>query len=199
MDHSYLEAAFERRDNFKNLKYFGNRVWYRPPGNLSTKFKSNLQKGLSLGFLPETTKDILYYDQRSNSIKKVRHFCFDEDDLPVDQQPPNSIALYNSNNGTVSPIDPPMYCTTEGFDSFTSPFAETQIYNINTDCDDLTLGLVIDLDETSHQAFISQISTNKRCSFVKHFKTIKSAWKRLTSFYIVVINDHPCFGKGITD
>ena len=27
---SRLEAAFGRRDNFKNLKYFGSRVWCRP-------------------------------------------------------------------------------------------------------------------------------------------------------------------------
>ena len=58
MDSSRLEAAFGRRDNFKNLKYFGSCVWCRPPGDRDAKFKSNSRKGLFLGFLPHTTKNI---------------------------------------------------------------------------------------------------------------------------------------------
>ena len=118
MDSSRLEAAFGRRDNFKNLKYFGSRLWCRPPGDRDTNFRSNSRKGLFLGFLPDTTKNIFYYDQESNCIKKTSHFRFNEgfNDLPLQQQPPNVAHLLNSNNGVEFSIDPPEYCTTEDFD-----------------------------------------------------------------------------------
>ena len=50
MDDFCLEALFGGRNNFKNLKYFGSRVWCRPPGDRDAKFKSNSQKGLFLNF-----------------------------------------------------------------------------------------------------------------------------------------------------
>ena len=50
MDSSCLEAAFGRCNNFKNLKYFGSRVWCHPPGDRDVKFKSNPRGGLCLGF-----------------------------------------------------------------------------------------------------------------------------------------------------
>ena len=59
MDSSRLEAVFGRRDSFKNLKYFGSRVWCLPPGDRDAKFKSNSRKGLFLDFLPYTTKKIV--------------------------------------------------------------------------------------------------------------------------------------------
>ena len=59
MDSFRFEAAFGRCDNFKNLKYFGSRVWCRPPGYRDAKFKSNSRKGLFFGFLPDTTKIFL--------------------------------------------------------------------------------------------------------------------------------------------
>ena len=58
MDSSRLEAAFGRHDNFKNLKYFGSRIWCCPPGDRDAKFKSNSRKGLFLVFLLDTTKNI---------------------------------------------------------------------------------------------------------------------------------------------
>ena len=76
-----------------------------------------------------------------------------------------------------------------------TPFAETHTHNINIACDDSTFGLVIDSDETSYRAFISQISTRRSCSVVKHFKSHKSARKHLKGFYIVAINNRPCFDK----
>ena len=157
MDSSRLEAAYGRRDNFKNLKYFGSRVWCRPPGDRDAKFKSNSRKGLFLGFLPDTTKNIFYYDQESNRIKKASHFRFDEgfNDLPLHEQPPNVINLWNTKRGDVFPIDPPVYSTAEDFDFFTSPFAETHTHNINITCDNSTFGLKIDSNETSNRAFIS--------------------------------------------
>ena len=197
MDYSRLEAAYGHCDNFKNLKYFGSQVWCRPPGDRDAKFKSNSRKGLFSGFLPNMTKNIFFYDQESNRIKKASHFRFDEgfNDLPLHEQPPNVINLRNSNNGVEFPIDPLEYSTAEDFNFFTSSFAETHTHNINITCDDSTFGLKIDSDETSNRAFISQISPKRTGSVVQHFKSHKAARKNLKGFYIVAINDRPCFDK----
>ena len=87
MDRSRIQAAFGRKDNFQGMRYFGCRVWCRPPGDRDIKFKSNSRKGIFLGFLPDTTKNIYYYDEESNRIKKASHFHFDEgfNDLPIEK------------------------------------------------------------------------------------------------------------------
>ena len=71
----------------------------------------------------------------------------------------------------------------------------THTHNINISCDDLTFGLVIDSNETSHIAFISRISTKITGSVVKYFKSNKSARKNFKRFYIVAKYDRPCFNK----
>ena len=97
MDSSHFEASLGRRDDFKNRKYFGSRVWCRLPGDRDGKFNSNSRKGLFFGFLPDTTKNIFHYNQESNRIKKACHFHFDEgfNDFFLQQQPPNVINLQN--------------------------------------------------------------------------------------------------------
>ena len=155
------------------------------------------RKGLFLGFLPDTTKNIFYYDQESNRIKKASHFCFDKgfNDLPLHEQPPNVIHLCNAAKGDAFPIDPPEYSTSEDFDFFNTPFASTKTYKIYITCEDTTFGLHIEADETSNRAFIDKISTKRSLSVVKHFKTHKKASKNLKGYYVVAINDRPCFEK----
>ena len=160
-DSSCLDAVFSRYDIFKNLRYFGSCGWCCSPGDHDVKFKSNSRKGLFWGFLPDTTRIILNYNQQSNWIKKASHSRFDEgfNDLSLQQQPHNFINLCYFNNGVELQIDPPEYCTTVDFDFFTTPFAETDTHNITITCDNSTFVLVIDNNKTSHHAFISQIST----------------------------------------
>ena len=59
-DKSPLEITTGKVDDFSAFRTFGCRVWVRPPGRRSAKFRPNSRKGLFLGFLPNTTKNHEY-------------------------------------------------------------------------------------------------------------------------------------------
>ena len=42
------------------------------------KLKSNSQKGIFLGYIPNTTMNILWYDPETNKVKIAKHTRFDE-------------------------------------------------------------------------------------------------------------------------
>lgn len=152
MDTFYLQAAFGHEDNVCGMKYFGCHVWCHPPGDHDTKFKSNSCKGIFLGFLLNTTKKIYYYYEESNHINKVSHFVFDEgfNNLPLEKQTPNVIALCNELDDKPFPIDNPSYLTSEDFYFyFHTPFTHTDMYTINIKCDDSTFSILVSEDTKS--------------------------------------------------
>jgi hypothetical protein len=55
------------------------------------KLQPNSRKGIFLGFLPNTTKNILWYDVHTGRIKIAKHVRLDEglNDLPMDAIPPH--------------------------------------------------------------------------------------------------------------
>ena len=89
---STLYLATEKKDNFKNLRTFGCRVYVWPPGVQKKHFKEDVRQGIFLGYLPHTDCLILYYDEGSCQVKIATHAKFDEgfNDLPVDNLPLNS-------------------------------------------------------------------------------------------------------------
>ena len=61
-------------DNLSALRTFGCRgVWVRPPGEQQVKLCPNSRKGIFLGFLPNTTKNIVWYDPETERIKVAKH------------------------------------------------------------------------------------------------------------------------------
>ena len=86
-----MKLATNKEDDFSGFRTFGCRVWVRPPGRRSAKFRINSRKGTFLGFLPNTTTNILWYDAETNRVKIAKHARFDEglNDLPFDSIPPN--------------------------------------------------------------------------------------------------------------
>jgi hypothetical protein len=70
--------------------------------NLDFKFWPNSRKGIFLGFLPNTTKNILWYDVETSEVKIAKHARFDEglNDLPFGEIPPNvqHLRAYNRVN-----------------------------------------------------------------------------------------------------
>ena len=88
---SPTEAALGKKDNLSSLRTFGCRIWVRPPGRLTSKFTSRSLKGIFLGYLPNTTKNVVWYDVNTKKIKYASHVRFDEgmNDLPVADIPPN--------------------------------------------------------------------------------------------------------------
>ena len=81
------------KDNLSALQTFGCRVWVRPPGRRAAKFIPNSRKGIFLGFIPNTDKNILWYDTETHVVKIAKHVRFDEgmNDLPPDLVPPNGL------------------------------------------------------------------------------------------------------------
>ena len=53
-DSSPLFLSTGRKDNFRNLRIFGCRVWARPTGLQKKRFKDDVQKGIFLGYVPHT-------------------------------------------------------------------------------------------------------------------------------------------------
>ena len=58
---------------------FGCQVWVKPPTRRQTKFKSNTRKGIFLGYMLHTLRNILWYDTLTDRVKLAAHAWFDED------------------------------------------------------------------------------------------------------------------------
>ena len=88
-DASPLFLSTGKKDNFRNLRIFGCRVWVRPTGLQRKRFKDDVRKGIFLGYVPHTDRLIMYYDCESERVKITSHCKFDEDsnDLPIESVP----------------------------------------------------------------------------------------------------------------
>eukprot|EP00536_Pseudo-nitzschia_multiseries_P015908 jgi/Psemu1/44246/gm1.44246_g len=89
--HSPLELATGKKENLTDFRTFGCRVWVRPPGKKQIKLKPNARRGIFLGFVPYTTRNILWYDTETHRVKIATHVRFDEgmNDLPLSDLPTN--------------------------------------------------------------------------------------------------------------
>ena len=101
------KLATNNFDDFSGFRTFGCRVWIRPPGRRSAKFRMNSRKGIFLGFLPNTTSNILWYDAETNRVKIAKHARFDEGvyDLPFHSSPPNVQHLTRLPQGEPVPME----------------------------------------------------------------------------------------------
>ena len=191
---SPLQLVTGKKENLRNFKTFGCRVWVRPPGRRSAKFKNNSRKGIFLGYLPQTTKNILWYDIETDCVKIASHARFDEgmNDLPIDAIPPNIIHLQRSENG--SPI-PPDDSEIEDIDLnfHISPFQDIMTKEIHVKCKSPTFGLQLDQDELNGRVFLKDVT--KKSSAATMFSTWKATRNKVRGAYIVSINDQPVFDK----
>ena len=88
---SPIKLSTGEKDNLKFLKTWGCRVWIRQPGIQARRFKDKARKGIFLGYVPFTTRNILYFDEESERVKVATHCLFDEgfNNLPIEALPPN--------------------------------------------------------------------------------------------------------------
>jgi hypothetical protein len=79
------------KESLENLRFFGSHVWVRSPGIQARRFKDKARKGIFLGYVPHTTRSIIWYDVESELMKIASHCVFDEgfNDVPVETLPPN--------------------------------------------------------------------------------------------------------------
>ena len=72
-----------------------------PPGKRKGKLINNACQGIFLGYLPHTTKNILWYDVETHRVKIAFHARFDKgmNDLPAELIPPNVQHLQRVRDG----------------------------------------------------------------------------------------------------
>jgi hypothetical protein len=191
-DRSPVEIVTGRRDDFSTFRTFGCRVWIRPPRGRRTKFLPNSRKGLFLGFLPGTTKNILWYDVETQRVKIAKHVRFDEgmNDLPFDAIPPNVQHLMRSQEGKPFPAE----ITESSIIEFTflpNPFAATISKTVPIRCSHPTFGILLSVDDLYKRVFVSSIIPTG--SFSKAFSTKKAARNKSRGAFIVSINGSPVF------
>jgi hypothetical protein len=186
----------DAKEDFRALRTFGCRVWVRPPGRRRLKLQPNSRKGIFLGFIPNTTKNILWYDIESQKVKIAKHARFDEgmNDLPFDAIPPNVQHLQRSQQGATFPSEE-QETSVEEFTAYVNPFCHTfnRTLRVTPTNSSTTFGLSLKDDEINHRVFVDKVSPNSSAS--KLFSTTKATNNRIKGAYIIAINDILVFSK----
>jgi hypothetical protein len=192
---SALEIATGKVDDFTGFRTFGCRVWVRPPGRRRAKFRNNSRKGVFLGFLPNTTKNIIWYDLESSRVKMAKHARFDEgmNDLPFDQIPPNVQHLMRSQHG--APVPPESQeSSVAAFEFTNNPFSHTISCTLKPQArDNVTFGMEIATDILSQRAYLRDIKKNSSTS--RLFSSHKATTNKIRGAYIVSIDGQRVFTK----
>ena len=194
MNTSPIEAADGSPDDFTHFRTFGCRVWVRDSKRRPAKFRTNSKKGIFLGYMPGTTKNIIWYDEETHKIKMATHARFDEgmNDMPQEKIPPNVQHLLRSEEGKRFPDEDAETMAAE-FHLFNSPFSHTLPKTLKVQCDDATYGLRIADDELRNRAFVQSVKDNS--SARKMFSTMKAANNAIKGAYIVSVDNQPVFTK----
>jgi hypothetical protein len=120
---------FGTKPNFSNLQMFGCCVWVKPSGSRRGKLSNHARKGLLLGYLPATLKNILWYDVETHQVKIAFHVRFDEgmNDLPHSAIPLNVQHLHRVCDGVSLPPEPSKVSVTSfGFPALLSVLKMTK-------------------------------------------------------------------------
>jgi hypothetical protein len=156
---SPFERCYDSKPNFCDFRTFGCRVWIRPPGKRIGKLCNHARKGIFLGFLPNTLKNILWYDVETKHVKIAFHARFDEgmNNLPHADIPPNVQHLQRVQNGDPLPSElAPVSVTPFGFSS--RPFLNESDATLRISCAHETFGFTLTTDTLTNQVFISALA-----------------------------------------
>ena len=187
-----LKLAFDRVDDFTHFRTFGCRVWVRPPGERPAKFRPNPRKGIFLGFMPNTTRNILWYDEETHHVNIATHVRFDEgmNDLPHDMLPPNVTHLQRLQAGDPIPIEQhPVSVPQLVFTP--SPFTSQLDYQLHVKCAHPTYGFELSTDDLLQRVYVSHIAP--RSSAENLHSTPKATSNKLRGSFITSINDAQVF------
>jgi len=154
----------------------------------------NSRKGIFLGFIPNTNKNIIWYDTETHVVKITKHVRFDEgmNDLPPNLVRPNVVHLQRVQNGEPLPAE-----TEEtSVDQFTfhlNPFSYAMVKGVQVTDDDPSYALTLASDELNHRAYVTDVKENSTAD--KMYATHKSTLKNVKGAYLVGINGKRVFGK----
>ena len=189
-----LTLATGKIDDFSGFRTFGCRVWVRPPGRRKAKFRNASRKGIFLGFLPNTTKNIIWFDPESSRIKLAKHARFDEgmNDLPFNAIPPNVQHLMRSKQGETVPPEP-RESSVDQFEFTANPFAHTLSKTLKVTRRDSSFGMELAEDVLSNRAYVQEIKEKSSAS--RLFSSIKATRNKIRGAYIVSIDGERVFSK----
>ena len=119
-----------------------------------------------MGYVPFTTRNILWFDVESERVKVATHCLFDEgfNDLPIETLPPNVQHLIRVSGGT-RPMKDSTEINSKDLDFFTYPFAEKEVavVNVPTSNTSETFGFDLADDELYHWVYVKDIQA-KSCA-----------------------------------
>ena len=172
---SRIFQATGQKENFTGFCTFGCRTWIRSPAKRSAKFKHNIVKGIFLGFIPRTTRNILWYNCETGNVGPASHVTFDEgmNDLPFKMLPPNQHDLERAELGDKFPAKPDEVDVEEELQFYVYPFAkmESKRMQVLKSCSSPNFGLVIERDPQYNRAYVLDVdaksSAAKLCSSLK--------------------------------
>jgi hypothetical protein len=167
---SPLKMSTGSKENLKNLRVFGSRVWVRSPGIQARRFKDKARKGIFLGYVPHNTRNIIWYDVGSERMKIASHCVFDEgfNDVPVETLPPNVQHFLRSTDNNKRPTADPDPISNTDLEFYVYPFAEKEIAiaTIPDNNNDRTFDFQLGTDELYNRVYVKRNCSQILC--LKH-------------------------------
>ena len=158
------ESAFQklngRKDDLSLLKTFGCRVWVKILAwKNKAKYVQDTKKGIFLGYLTNTLKNVVWYDPLTNRVKYGYHVRFDEgfNDLPNASLPPNVMLLERHEERMPAER---MSITIPPFSTSEHPFFNLHDVVVEAICDHPTYGFALKEDDCMNRVFISGFEKN---------------------------------------
>ena len=135
------------------------------------------EKGIFLGFLPNTTRNIEYYDKETHWVKSASNFRFNEgfNNLPLNELNPNVISLSRANDGEPLPIESD-WCSSNDLHFINTPFEQTYTQTVVIKRPPIHsqknyFGFVLCNDEFNKRVFISDIPRSYASTSIGWSKT----------------------------
>jgi hypothetical protein len=185
-DASPFELCSGSRPNLGLLRVFGCRVYALPTRpRRPDKLVSDARTGIFLGYA-KSMKNILYFDNITETVKTAQHVAFDEAMNDLEDKPPNARLLTAINDADPDIVQ--LDSAVENFDISVSPFRELVTVRIQLDpTAEHPLGFDYCDCSRLHRAFIRQIDRSAVSFSLKVFR------QRFLGSYIVAINNVPTF------
>ena len=99
------------------------------PSKRTAEFKHNIVKGIFLGFIPQTKRNILWYNCETGNIDPANHVKFDEgmNNLPFKNFPPSQQDLEHAELlGDKFPAEPKKFDVKDELQFYIYSFAEME-------------------------------------------------------------------------
>ena len=194
---SPIHLSTGKKNNLKNLRTFGCRIWVRTPGIQAKRFNDKARKGIFLGYVSHTTQNIIWHNVESQQCKITVHCVFDEgfNDVPIESLCPNAQHLLCVANGNdLTEIQGSVDAASE-LEFYIYPFLEMQttVVHVSPTDEDPTFGLEIKIDGFHKIVYISNAS--KKSTALSIYKSKNGFRGNFKGAFLTHINAVPDFSK----